>query len=73
MKFRTATLALAALAMSASPAIAEAAFERAGAPVEDESELSGGAGVLGLLAVAAVIAGVVAVSSSSDEELPISS
>lgn len=73
MKFRTTTLAVAALALAASPTLAQAAFERANAPVEDESELAGGVGLLGALAVTALVAGIVAVASESDNDLPVSS
>ncbi len=46
MKIRTFALATAAVSLAASPAIAEAAYERANAPVEDESELAGGASII---------------------------
>ncbi len=67
MKFRNLALATAALSLAASPAIAEAAFERSVAPVESESELQGGSTLLiALLAAAAVVAGVVVIADDDD-------
>ena len=57
MKIRTMAAAAAALSLVAAPAVAEVSFDRASAPVDGESEI-GGAPVLGALAVAAMIAGV---------------
>ncbi|MBV7259274.1 hypothetical protein [Erythrobacter crassostreae] len=73
MKFRNLALATAAVSLAASPAIAEAAFDRASAPVEGESELSGENGILiALLAAAAVIAGIIVIASDDGEDLPTS-
>ncbi|GAB5348077.1 hypothetical protein [Alteriqipengyuania sp. 357] len=57
MKIRNLAAAAAALSLVAAPAVAEVSFDRTSAPVEGESEI-GGAPVLGALAVAAIIAGV---------------
>ena len=74
MKFRTLALAVAALSVAASPAIAQASLDRAVAPLEDVNEASGGTGiVIAVLAAAAVIGGIVAASSdNNDEDLPFS-
>lgn len=67
MKFRNIALATAALSLAATPAIAEAAFERSVAPVEGESEMQGGSTLLiALLGAAAVIAGVVVIADDDD-------
>lgn len=59
-----------ALALAAAPAIGA---ERANQPVEGE-EVAGASGLLiGALAVAAIIAGVVVVSDDDDKDLPVSS
>lgn len=72
MKFRNLALATAAVSLAASPAIAEAAFERTGAPVEGESELEGEGGIIiALLAAAAVIAGII-ILADDGEDLPTS-
>lgn len=68
MKIRSIALATAALTLAASPAIAEAAFERSVAPVEGESELQGGSTFLfAALAAAAVIGGIIIVADGDDE------
>ena len=60
MKIRNLAMATAAVSLAASPAIAEAAFERSVAPVQGESELEGENGILiAILAAAAVIAGII--------------
>ncbi len=69
MKFRNIALATAALSLAASPAIAEAAFERSVAPVEGESELEGGSGILiAVLAAAAVIGGIIIIADNDDDD-----
>ena len=71
MKFRNVLAATAALTLVAAPAVAEASYERVVAPVEGEAELGGnGSGiVIGILAAAAIIAGIiVAVDSNDDDE-----
>lgn len=68
MKIRTLALATAAVSLAASPAIAEAAFERSVAPVSGESELEGGSGILiAVLAAAAVIGGIIVIADDDDE------
>ncbi|QFT77035.1 hypothetical protein [Erythrobacter sp. THAF29] len=73
MKFRNVALATAAVSLAASPAIAEAAFDRSTAPVEGESELEGGSGILiAILAAAAIIAGIIVAADDNGEDLPTS-
>ncbi|MEL6878206.1 MAG: hypothetical protein AAGL68_08935 [Pseudomonadota bacterium] len=68
MKIRTLAVATAAVSLAATPAIAEAAFDRTIAPVEGESELEGGSGIIiALLAAAAVIAGIVIAADGDDD------
>lgn len=68
MKIRNLVMATAAVSLAASPAIAEAAFERANAPVEGESELEGENGILiALLAAAAVIAGIIIIADDGED------
>ncbi len=72
MKFRNIAVATAALSLAATPAIAEAAFSPAVAPVEGESELGGENGILiAVLAGAAVIAGIIIIADD-DDDAPIS-
>lgn len=73
MKLRAATLALAAISLAATPALSRVAFDRANAPVEGESELAGGFGLIAALAAAAIVAGIVVVADDSETELPVSS
>lgn len=69
MKFRNVVAATAALSLAATPAIAEAAFDRAAAPVEGESELEGGSGIIiAILAAAAVIAGIIIAADDGNDE-----
>ena len=71
MKIRNVALATAALALAASPAIAEAAFERSVAPVQGESELEGGSTVLiAVLAAAAVVAGIDVIADDDEPTSP---
>ena len=67
MKIRPMAAAAAALSLAAAPAVAEVSFDRASAPVEGESEIGGGA-LLGALAIAAIIAGVIVAAQSDDED-----
>ena len=63
MKIRNIALAGAALALVAAPAVAQANFGRALAPVEGESEAAGSSGLLiGVLAAAAVIGGIIVIA-----------
>ncbi|MEE4536876.1 MAG: hypothetical protein V2J51_00095 [Erythrobacter sp.] len=72
MKFRNLALATAAVSLAVSPAIAEASFDRSVAPLDGESQLGGdgdGAGVIiGLLAAAAIIGGIVIAAGVGDDE-----
>lgn len=73
MKFRNLALATAAVSLAASPAIAEAAFDRSAAPVEGESKLEGeGSIFLAILAAAAVIAGIIVIADDDGDDLPTS-
>ena len=68
MKIRNIALATAALSLAASPAIAQAAFERTVAPVEDENELTSGSGVLiGLLDAAAVVGAILIIADDEED------
>ncbi len=68
MKIRNLVMATAAVSLAASPAIAEAAFERTFAPVSDESELEGENGILiAIGAAAAVIAGIIIIADDGDD------
>ena len=60
----------AALSLAASPAIAEAAFDRASAPIEGESEVQGSGILLAVLAAAAVIGGIVVIADDSNSVSP---
>ncbi|GAB5348078.1 hypothetical protein [Alteriqipengyuania sp. 357] len=66
MKFRNVVASAAALSFVAAPAVAEVSSDRASAPMEQESELGGGA-LIGALAVAAVIAGIVIIADDDDD------
>jgi hypothetical protein len=68
MKFRTLAAAAAVASMVAAPVIAA---DRPAAPISDESEL-GGSVVLAVLAVAAIIAGIVIAVDSGNEDEPVS-
>lgn len=70
MKIRTIAMAAAALSLAASPAIAEAAFDRASAPIEGESEVQGSGILLAVLAAAAVIGGIVVIADDSNSVSP---
>ena len=56
MKARNILAGAAALTLAAAPAIAEVNLDRAAAPVAGESEATGTGIVLGILALAAIIA-----------------
>eukprot|EP00218_Dolichomastix_sp_CCMP3274_P006956 CAMPEP_0170133632 /NCGR_PEP_ID=MMETSP0033_2-20121228/1438_1 /TAXON_ID=195969 /ORGANISM="Dolichomastix tenuilepis, Strain CCMP3274" /LENGTH=72 /DNA_ID=CAMNT_0010369139 /DNA_START=192 /DNA_END=410 /DNA_ORIENTATION=- len=68
MKFRNIALATAALSLATAPAIAEANFERASAPIEGESELEGSGIILAILAAAAVIGGIVIAADGGNDD-----
>jgi hypothetical protein len=68
MKFRNIALATAAVSLAASPAIAEAAFDRSIAPIEGENEAAGGSGIIiAVLAAAAIIGGIVIAADGDDD------
>lgn len=72
MKFRNLAAATAVVSLAASPAIAEASLSRTAAPVEGESELEGGSGIIiAVLAAAAIIAGII-IAADGDDDGPIS-
>ena len=71
MKARNILAATAALTLAAAPAIAQSQIDRASAPVAGESEAIGSGVILGVLALAAIIAGIV-VAADSSEEFPAS-
>ncbi|MBY8337435.1 hypothetical protein KYN89_10260 [Alteriqipengyuania sp. NZ-12B] len=71
MKIRTMAAAAAALSLVAAPAVAEISADRAAAPVEGESELGGGA-IIGALAIAAIIGGII-IAADTDDDTPVSS
>lgn len=65
MKFRTLAATAAALTLAASPAVAQA--ERTSAPATKEAEMGGSGGiVLAILAIAAIIAGIIIAADSND-------
>lgn len=66
MKLRNLVAAAAALTLVASPAVAQA--DRASAPISDESEIGGSNIVLAILAVAAVIAGLILLLDNNDDD-----
>ena len=69
MTIRKIALAAGALALAASPAIAQANFDRAIAPVEGESELEGGSGILiAVLGAAAIVAGIIVIADDDDDD-----
>ncbi len=73
MKFSTIAAAAAVVSLAATPAIAEANFDRSIAPVEGESALEGeGSIFLALLAAAAIIAGIVIASGGTSDDEPVS-
>lgn len=73
MKIRTILAATAAASLAASPAIAQA--DRAAAPVTGESALgedgSGTGIILGLLAAAAIVLGII-IATDNDDDTPVS-
>lgn len=71
MKLRNALAATAALSLVAAPAVAEATFDRAAAPVEGESELAGSSIVIALLAAAAVVGGIIIAVDDDDDPISV--
>jgi hypothetical protein len=69
MKIRTMAAAAAALSLAAAPAVAQINLDRAAAPTEGESEAVGGAGVIiGILAVAAIVTGILIAGDVIEED-----
>ncbi len=73
MKFRTLAAAVAAVSLAATPAIAEATFDRAAAPVESESEIGEGSSgtIIAIVAGVAIIAGII-IAADDDDDDPVS-
>ncbi|MEP3420486.1 MAG: hypothetical protein ABJN35_02015 [Erythrobacter sp.] len=71
MKIRNIALATAALSLAASPAIAEAAFDRSVEQVEGQSKVGGASTLLiAILGAAAVVGGIIAATSDDDSVSP---
>ncbi|MEO0871702.1 MAG: hypothetical protein AAFY19_07035 [Pseudomonadota bacterium] len=69
MKIRNVAMAAAALSMAAAPALAQATFDRASAPVEGESKAGGNSGIIiGVLAAAAVVGGIIIAADDDDDD-----
>lgn len=71
MKFRTLAAAAAAVSLAAAPAVAQSNVSRDAAPVAGESEVGGSGVILGVLAAAAIIAGIIIAADGGNDE-PIS-
>ncbi|MCG6120809.1 MAG: hypothetical protein MEP44_09210 [Blastomonas sp.] len=72
MKNRIAAAALAALAITATPVLAQASAQRVSATSAEDSEAEGGTGIIiGVLAAAAVIGGIV-IAADQDSDTPTS-
>ena len=71
MKARNILAGTAALTLAAAPAIAQVDLDRAAAPVAGESDATGTGIVLGVLALAAIIAGIV-IAADDSEDFPVS-
>ena len=71
MKARNILAGAAALTLAAAPAIAQVDLDRTAAPVSGESEATGTGVILGVLAVAAIIAGIV-IAADDSEDFPTS-
>lgn len=73
MKLLKNTLAAsAALAMIGAPVAAQAAAERSASPVKKSEELAGSGLVVGLIAAALVVVGIIVVADSDDGDEPVS-
>ena len=68
MTIRNLAMAAAALSLAAAPAIAQADFARAAAPVSGESKLEGSGIILGVLGAAAVVAGIIIIADDDDDD-----
>jgi len=71
MKARNILAGTAALTLAAAPAIAQVDLDRTAAPVAGESDATGTGVVLGVLALAAIIAGIV-IAADDSEDFPVS-
>lgn len=68
MSIRTVAAAAAALSLAASPALAQT--ERTSAPAAETNEIGSGSGlILAILAVAAIIAGIIILADSNDDAI----
>ncbi|MGQ7828466.1 hypothetical protein [Altererythrobacter sp. Z27] len=65
MKIRTLAAAAAVLSLATAPAIAEVSYARTSAPVEGENEIGGM--LLGAVALAAIIAGIVIIADGDNK------
>ncbi|AOG02087.1 MAG: hypothetical protein ACT6R2_09810 [Blastomonas fulva] len=72
MKNRIAAATLAALAIAATPVLAQAGAQRVSATSTEDSEAAGGTGIIiGIVAAAAVIGGIV-IAADQDSDTPTS-
>ncbi len=67
MKSRLILASAAALTLAAAPTMAQVQLDRATAPVEDASAANGTGIIVGILALAAIIAGIVIAAKGGDE------
>lgn len=67
MKFRNVAAAAAALSLLAAPVVAQAAPQRAAAPAQEGSELTGSSWIIAILAFAAIIAAIVIATKGEDD------
>ena len=68
MKFRTFAAATAALSLATAPAVAQSTVSRDAAPVSAESEVGGTGVILGILAAAAIIAGIIIAADGGNDD-----
>jgi hypothetical protein len=68
MRLKTIALGTAAAAMASAPVLASSlSAERSDAPVANEAELGGDGMIIGILAAAAVIAGIIIIADGDDD------
>lgn len=68
MKLKSVAIGLAALAAAVAPVGASAlSAQRSAAPVEDANELQGTGLIIGIVAVAAIIGGIILIADDSDD------
>ena len=73
MNVKKVLAGVAAMSLVAAPAVAQSAMAPALAPLSgDESALSGSGALLGALAVAAVVGGIIIIADDNDNEIPVS-